>query len=54
MELASTMVVISGEAISAGSRPIFFAHIGRMQPSSFAEITVATRDRAMTTAIPAC
>lgn len=33
------MVEIKGEAIMAGSRPIFFASIGKAQPISFAIIT---------------
>ena len=38
--MASTMVVIKGLAITAGSKPIFFANIGREDPTVFAIITV--------------
>ena len=36
------MVVIKGEAITAGSKPIFLASSGRVQPTSLAQITVQT------------
>ena len=35
----STIVVINGDAITAGSKPIFFAPIGRIVPINFANIT---------------
>ena len=35
-ETASTIVVINGLAITAGSKPIFFAIIGRVLPTIFA------------------
>ena len=35
MEQVSTNVVINGEAINAGSRPIFLANSGRVQPMIF-------------------
>ena len=44
-EIASTMVVINGLAITAGSKPIFFAIIGSTHPISFATITVKNRVR---------
>ena len=37
---ASTIVVINGEAITAGSKPNFFAPIGKMDPTNFAITTV--------------
>ena len=39
-EQASTIVVINGDAITAGSKPIFLARIGRVQPTSFATVMV--------------
>ena len=41
--MASTMVVIKGEAITAGSRRIFFARSGRVQPTNLAHKTVQTK-----------
>ena len=38
--MASTTVVIRGPAIIAGSNPIFFASIGRVQPIPFATTTI--------------
>ena len=35
------MVVMKGLAITAGSKPIFLASIGRLQPISFATSTVS-------------
>ena len=37
---ASTIVVINGLAITAGSKPIFLASIGSVQPTNFASIIV--------------
>ena len=42
MEQVSTNVVINGEAINAGSRPIFLANSGRVQPMIFAITTVTS------------
>ena len=39
-EMASTIVVIRGDAITAGSSPIFFARIGKTAPIIFATIIV--------------
>lgn len=39
---ASTMVVMKGLAITAGSKPIFFARIGNVQPIILAIRTVIT------------
>ena len=50
IEQVSTIVVISGDAIIAGSKCSFFASSGRMQPISFAKITVITSEIEMTTA----
>ena len=44
------MVVIKGEAMTAGSKPTFFARSGRAQPTSFAAKTVKIRVRQMTAA----
>ena len=38
MEQVSTNVVINGEAINAGSRPIFLANSGRVQPRFLKEL----------------
>jgi hypothetical protein len=50
IEQVSTIVVISGDAIIAGSKCSFFASSGRIQPISFAKITVITSEIEMTTA----
>ena len=42
-EMASTMVVIKGDAITAGSKPSFFAAMGSVQPMTLAQNTVHTR-----------
>ena len=42
---ASTMVVIKGLAMTAGSNPIFFAPKGNKQPTSMATTTDATKVR---------
>ena len=42
-EIASTIVVIIGLAITAGSKPIRSASIGSIQPMSFAQLTTITR-----------
>ncbi len=47
-ESASTIVVIKGDATTAGSSFIFFAIIGSVQPMSFAIITVTNIDMATT------
>ena len=39
-ESASTIVVINGFAITAGSKPSLFASIGKLHPTSFAQKTV--------------
>ena len=44
-EGASTMVVMKGEAMTAGSMPIFSATMGRVQPTTLAHSTVNTRVR---------
>ena len=44
IEQLSTMVEISGAAISAGSSPTFFANIGSDEPIIFANITVQIID----------
>ena len=49
-DTASTIVVMRGLAMTAGSKPIFFATIGRMQPISLAEITVTTSVQQMVAA----
>ena len=43
-EIASTNVVISGDAITAGSSPIFFAKSGRVAPITLAKIIVKASD----------
>ena len=43
-EQASTMVVIIGLAMTAGSKPSFFAPIGSRQPTSIAMMTVQNSD----------
>ena len=40
-DTASTIVVIKGELITAGSKPIFFASIGSVEPINFAN-TIST------------
>lgn len=52
MEQVSTNVVINGEAINAGSRPIFLANSGRVHPMIFERVTVTINDRAITIASP--
>ena len=52
MEQVSTNVVINGEAINAGSRLIFLANSGRVQPMIFERVTVTINDRAITIASP--
>ena len=52
MEQVSTNVVINGEAINAGSRPIVLANSGRVQPMIFERVTVTINDRAITIASP--
>ena len=42
-DIASTIVVIKGLAITAGSNPILLAAIGSIQPTIFAIITVITK-----------
>lgn len=54
MEQVSTNVVINGEAINAGSRPIFLANSGRVRPMIFERVTVTINDRAITIASPNC
>lgn len=44
-EIASTIVVTKGLAVTAGSKPSLFTKIGRLQPTSFAQITVTRRVR---------
>ena len=46
----STSVVISGDAMIAGSRCALLARSGSMHPTSFAATTVPMSDRAMTSA----
>ena len=41
------MVVMKGEAITAGSKPIFLASSGSIQPTILAANTVHTSGRAM-------
>ena len=48
---ASTIVVINGLAITAGSNPTFFAKSGSIHPTIFARITVNIMVRATTIAI---
>ena len=48
--MASTIVVMKGLAITAGSKPIFFASSGSVQPTNFAQNTVTTRVRHMVSA----
>lgn len=50
MEQVSTSVVISGAAMIAGSKLIFFANSGRIQPMIFDKMTVQIRERPITTA----
>ena len=45
---ASTMVVMNGLAITAGSKPRRLASRGRVQPTIFAMTTVTPRARQMT------
>ena len=40
------------QAINAGSRPIFLANSGRVQPMIFERVTVTINDRAITIASP--
>ena len=42
MEQVSTNVVINGEAINAGSRPIFLANSGRVQPMKELQLLLMT------------
>ena len=42
-EQASTIVVINGDAITAGSKPIFLASIGRVQPTILATVIVINK-----------
>ena len=51
IEHVSTIVVISGEAIIAGSKPIWLATKGRIQPINLDKITVTIKDKAITKAI---
>ena len=51
MEHVSTNVVISGDAIMAGSRPIFFANSGSVQPINLAITIVTTSESPITIAI---
>ena len=44
------MVVMNGDAITAGSKPIRFANMGSVQPTSFAQNTVQTIVRQITAA----
>ena len=46
----STMVVMNGLAITAGSTPILFAIIGRVAPTNFATITASSNVRHTTKA----
>lgn len=43
MEQVSTIVVINGEAIIAGSKPTRFAKSGKIQPINLERITVTRR-----------
>ena len=52
-EQASTIVVMMGDAMMAGSSLSFFAVMGRIQPSSFAMITAPIRLRPVTRPIAA-
>ena len=49
-EIASTTVVMNGEAMTAGSKPIFLASSGSVQPTSLAANTVTISVRQMTAA----
>ena len=49
-DMASTMVVIKGEAITAGSAPIFFARRGMVQPTTLAQTMVRKRVKQTTAA----
>ena len=49
-DTASTIVVINGLAITAGSNPSLFARIGSEQPTSFAITTVQRIVRLITSA----
>ena len=51
MEQVSTIVVINGEAIIAGSKPTRFAKSGKIQPINLERITVTIKDKATTKAI---
>ena len=44
IENVSTTVVITGDAITAGSNLSFFASIGNIAPTSLAMITVPIKD----------
>ena len=46
------MVVMKGEAITAGSKPIFSARMGRPEPTSLAQATVPTSVAHTTAAHP--
>ena len=48
--MASTTVVMNGEAMTAGSKPIFLASSGSVQPTTLAANTVTTSVRQMTSA----
>ena len=50
-DIASTIVVIKGLAITAGSNPIFFANIGSVLPTILAHNTVIIRVKHTTSAI---
>ena len=52
IEHVSTRVVISGDAIIAGSRPICFASSGNIQPINLEMITVAMSENEITRASP--
>ena len=43
---------MNGLAITAGSNPIFFASIGRVEPTIFATITVSSKVKFTTKATP--
>lgn len=47
---ASTIVVINGLAITAGSNPNFEATTGKIQPTSFATMTVKNKVKQTTNA----
>ena len=51
MEQVSTIVVINGDAMIAGSMRRRFARIGRMHPTNFAITIVTTSEAATTTAM---